>query len=172
MKILRLPQVCERTGLSKTRVYQRIRSGAFPETVELGANSVGWYEHEVDEWIVKHGRRSPSFEHSRARLELGVKDRQPLPEILARFGSRLRAYREPAPVVYVLMLCGVPVYVGQTTNLEVRLKQHRGGRKVFDEVRFINCRRSDAEALEQELIAALNPRYNRAGVTRIAGYVL
>jgi len=50
-KILRLPIVLDRTGLSRSTVYQRVSEGKFPRPVSLGARAVGWIETEVEEWI-------------------------------------------------------------------------------------------------------------------------
>jgi prophage regulatory protein len=50
-KILRLPIVLDRTGLSRSTVYQRITEGRLPRPVSLGARAVGWIETEVEEWI-------------------------------------------------------------------------------------------------------------------------
>ena len=43
-KILRLPTVLDRTGLSRSTVYQRVTEGRFPRPVSLGARAVGWIE--------------------------------------------------------------------------------------------------------------------------------
>lgn len=58
MKILRIKDVCAKIGISRTRVYELEHDGRFPARIELGPNSVGWYESEVDEWIVARPRRS------------------------------------------------------------------------------------------------------------------
>ena len=50
-KILRLPIVLDRTGLSRSTGYQRVTEGRFPRPVSLGARAVGWIETEVEEWI-------------------------------------------------------------------------------------------------------------------------
>ena len=50
-KILRLPIVLDRTGLSRSTVYQRVSEGKFSRPVSLGARAVGWIETEVEEWI-------------------------------------------------------------------------------------------------------------------------
>lgn len=55
--ILRIWDVCKRTGISRTRVYKLEGEGRFPARVELGPNSVGWYEHEVSEWCAARRRR-------------------------------------------------------------------------------------------------------------------
>ena len=52
-KILRLPVVLDRTGLSRSIVYLRVTEGRFPRPVSLGARAVGWIETEVDEWIAR-----------------------------------------------------------------------------------------------------------------------
>lgn len=49
--ILRLSQVISRTGLSRSTIYQRMDDGEFPRQISLGANSVGWIEAEIDDWI-------------------------------------------------------------------------------------------------------------------------
>ena len=67
LRLLRLPRVLDRTGLSKSSLYDKIASGDFPKPVHLGtdAKSVAWLEHEVDGWIqntIRHrdDRRSAS----------------------------------------------------------------------------------------------------------------
>ena len=51
VRILRLPEVQRRTGLSRSTIYVRLDRGLFPKPVSLGARAVGWIESEVDEWI-------------------------------------------------------------------------------------------------------------------------
>ncbi|MCF8081810.1 MAG: AlpA family transcriptional regulator [Deltaproteobacteria bacterium] len=50
IKFLRRPEVEERTGLSRSTIYLRIKEGTFPAPVKLGARSVGWIEHEISNW--------------------------------------------------------------------------------------------------------------------------
>ena len=45
-KILRLPVVLDRTGLSRSTVYLRVTEGRFPRPVSLGTRAVGWIETE------------------------------------------------------------------------------------------------------------------------------
>ena len=49
--ILRLIRVTNRTGLSRSSIYNFISEGKFPRPIPLGERSVGWLEHEVDEWL-------------------------------------------------------------------------------------------------------------------------
>ncbi|MAR56962.1 MAG: AlpA family transcriptional regulator [Rickettsiales bacterium] len=50
-RIIRLPEVKARTGLSRSTIYRYIDAGAFPRPVSLGARAIGWFEGQVDEWI-------------------------------------------------------------------------------------------------------------------------
>ena len=50
-RVLRLPRVQSRTGLSRSTIYMRAANGSFPKPVRLGARGVGWIESEVDAWI-------------------------------------------------------------------------------------------------------------------------
>ena len=49
--ILRRPQVQQRTGLSRSTLYQYIKDGEFPASVQLGPRAVGWLESDVSDWI-------------------------------------------------------------------------------------------------------------------------
>ncbi len=50
-KIIRLSQVRELTGLSKSSIYSFISKGQFPKSISLGSRSVGWKEKDVFDWI-------------------------------------------------------------------------------------------------------------------------
>lgn len=49
--ILRRPQVEQRTGLSRSTLYQYIKDGDFPKPVRLGLRAVGWLESDIGAWI-------------------------------------------------------------------------------------------------------------------------
>ena len=51
IKILRLPEVVSRIGLKRSSIYQRIKTGDFPQPMPLGPRAVGWLEHEIDAWL-------------------------------------------------------------------------------------------------------------------------
>ena len=50
-RILRLPQVKERTGRSRSAIYEAMRENKFPLTISLGDRAVGWLESEISEWV-------------------------------------------------------------------------------------------------------------------------
>ncbi len=56
-KVLRRKAVREKTGYSDMHIYRLERAGKFPRRVQLGPNSVGWIESEVDEWIEERMRQ-------------------------------------------------------------------------------------------------------------------
>ena len=51
MKVIRLKEVIELTGLSKSTIYRLTESNKFPKQLSLGERSVGWLESEVNEWL-------------------------------------------------------------------------------------------------------------------------
>jgi len=51
VKILRLRNVKEVVGLSKSTIYMRIAEGGFPAPINLGGRAVGWIESEVRSWL-------------------------------------------------------------------------------------------------------------------------
>ena len=50
-KIIRLPEVIEKTGISKSTIRNLEISQNFPTRLKISKRSVGWYEHESDEWV-------------------------------------------------------------------------------------------------------------------------
>ncbi|MDY0029231.1 MAG: AlpA family transcriptional regulator [Pseudobdellovibrionaceae bacterium] len=50
-RILRLPDVKKRTGLSRSTIYLNISKGTFPRHISLGVRCVGWLESEIDAWV-------------------------------------------------------------------------------------------------------------------------
>ena len=50
-RVLRLPAVMERTGLSKASIYRLIKADDFPAAVRLTSRAVGWPAQRIDEWI-------------------------------------------------------------------------------------------------------------------------
>lgn len=53
MKVLRLKDVIENTGLARSTIYKYIDAGTFPKPIELGARSVGWVDSEISDWILQ-----------------------------------------------------------------------------------------------------------------------
>lgn len=52
-KILKLPDVIEISGLSRSSIYEYAKKGGFPKPIALGPRSVGWLSSEITEWLVQ-----------------------------------------------------------------------------------------------------------------------
>lgn len=49
--MLRLPTVLNKTGLSRSSLYQLMKYRKFPTPVKIGVRSVAWVEDEVNAWL-------------------------------------------------------------------------------------------------------------------------
>jgi len=52
-QFLRLPQVKQTTGLSKSTIYSRIAEGTFPKQIPIGPRLVVWVESDIQNWIAE-----------------------------------------------------------------------------------------------------------------------
>ena len=53
LKALRMPQVEDKTALKRSKIYELVATGKFPEPVFLLGKCRGWMEHEVDAWLLQ-----------------------------------------------------------------------------------------------------------------------
>ena len=52
MRIMRLKEVIDCTGLGRSSIYNFVSEGTFPKSIPLGGRAVGWLESEVNDWIM------------------------------------------------------------------------------------------------------------------------
>ena len=50
-RLIRLPEVLNKTGYKKAWIYRLISEDKFPKPIKLGERAVAFVEVEVDEWI-------------------------------------------------------------------------------------------------------------------------
>jgi prophage regulatory protein len=50
-KIIRLPEVKNTTGLSRSTIYLYMSKGIFPASISLGSRAVGWVENDIYQYI-------------------------------------------------------------------------------------------------------------------------
>ncbi|QGZ62474.1 helix-turn-helix transcriptional regulator [Paraburkholderia acidisoli] len=50
-RLLRLPIVMARVGLSRATVYRLVKDGCFPGPVRIGVRAVAWRASEIDAWM-------------------------------------------------------------------------------------------------------------------------
>jgi prophage regulatory protein len=72
VRILRLPQVCEVTGLCRSMIYQMEAESRFPGRIKIGTRAVGWLEGDVRTWLIgrveaSRTRNSPNCSKVRQR---------------------------------------------------------------------------------------------------------
>ncbi|WNZ85076.1 AlpA family transcriptional regulator [Pseudomonas sp. P108] len=52
MRIIRLKEVMDLTGLARSTIYKFVSVDLFPKPISLGDRCVGWLESEVHDWIL------------------------------------------------------------------------------------------------------------------------
>lgn len=52
---LRLPQVMEKVGLRKTKIYAIVKEGSFPKPVRLSHRVAFWKLSEIEAWMRERG---------------------------------------------------------------------------------------------------------------------
>lgn len=67
-RLVRMPEVCQLTGLSKTSIYNGVKARTFPDAVRVTDYAVAWRQSDLDRWIAS---RLP------AELELSAAARAP-----------------------------------------------------------------------------------------------
>jgi len=50
-KLLRLPKVLEKIGVSRSQLYRLINQGGFPKQYHLSVRTAVWDEAEVEAWL-------------------------------------------------------------------------------------------------------------------------
>jgi prophage regulatory protein len=57
-RLLRLPMVVARVGLSETTIWRLRRRGQFPHPVRISPGCVAWREADVESWIASRSEAS------------------------------------------------------------------------------------------------------------------
>ena len=50
-RFIRMPDLRQKVGLSKSQIYKLIQQGEFPEPVKFGRKVSVWTDSEVEEWM-------------------------------------------------------------------------------------------------------------------------
>ncbi|MGD9975024.1 MAG: helix-turn-helix transcriptional regulator [Desulfatirhabdiaceae bacterium] len=50
-RIIRKPELFLKIGLSDATIWRMERAGRFPQRIQLGGNSVGWFDDEIELWL-------------------------------------------------------------------------------------------------------------------------
>lgn len=50
-RILRMRTVLQRTGLSRSTIYRKMKAGTFPQQLALTDHGRGWHESAINRWV-------------------------------------------------------------------------------------------------------------------------
>jgi prophage regulatory protein len=50
-RIIRLKDVLDRTGLSRSTIYRKVHEGSFPPQISISAQGAGWRESDINRWV-------------------------------------------------------------------------------------------------------------------------
>lgn len=53
LKVMRMKNVVEVTGLCRATIYNRLKDGTFPTPIKLGEKSIGFLANEINAWIAE-----------------------------------------------------------------------------------------------------------------------
>lgn len=68
MRLIRLREVLNKTGLSKATLYRLIAAGEFPASIQISSRTVGWEESLVDEFLMRKVSQS-NFNREQAEIK-------------------------------------------------------------------------------------------------------
>lgn len=52
-RILRIKTVLERTRLTRSTLYRKMKAGTFPQNTQISIRCMGWRESAIAEWLNK-----------------------------------------------------------------------------------------------------------------------
>jgi len=122
--ILRSAVVLQRTGLSRSTLYNRIAKRQFPQQVSLGSRAVGWVRGEVEDWIAErtHSRPGLATANSEDRSPKGFA----VPKTIQSERTQIQRSLEPtkyiissdndSPNPAQLRLVGTKIYYDKSTG--------------------------------------------------------
>lgn len=71
-RLMRIREVLQLSGLSRTTLYREINSHAFPAPVKLSSRSVGWLQDDVTQWLESRiTQRGPAYQSNRHAMHQG-----------------------------------------------------------------------------------------------------
>jgi prophage regulatory protein len=76
MRVLTKDELRDRVPFSDVHIARLEGRGLFPRRIRLGANRVGWLEHEIDEWLAARAAErdsAPPAEPNAQRVAAGRK---------------------------------------------------------------------------------------------------
>ena len=85
--MLRIAQVIELTGLSRSSIYAMVKRGEFPDNHPIGSRAVAWREADVLQWLSDRG---VPVDHESRDQEVPDSDEQAASAVRRAFANRNR----------------------------------------------------------------------------------
>ena len=182
--LLRLSEVIELSGLSKSAIERMVRADSFPRPLRVGPRSTRWLERDVRHWLisqydpaVSHEPMPPRKKGRAGFIHEGL--------LVSQAPAHDRIYRSASVLsrhvihvddlslctagIYFLWRGNVIVYVGQTRAGFGRIATHIAqSQKVFDGVSFLRCEADQLDEVERKYIDRFMPEYNADSITLAA----
>jgi predicted DNA-binding transcriptional regulator AlpA len=98
--LVRWPEVHNQTGFSRMHTGRLEKAGKHPLRVQLGQNTVGWWQDELDQWLASRPRGGPKQRPDLAAVRHPPEpdpddDMKRLHELLARLGLAAVPVKKP-----------------------------------------------------------------------------
>lgn len=68
MRLIRMREVLDKTGLSKATLYRLIAAGKFPASIQIAYRAVAWEESQVDDYLLNMISQS-NFKREQAEMK-------------------------------------------------------------------------------------------------------
>jgi prophage regulatory protein len=161
MKYLRMKQVIERIGLSKSTIWNMIREGSFPAQVRLTPRTSAWIEEEIDQWCKERVLFSSTSISLRKEAAPAIDKARPKIMAYKRILNLRRIEIVTLIGIYFLIDGDQIVYIGKSINVFARIAEHqRNNEKKFDTFTYIQIPIDQLDEFEVEYINAYKPKYN------------
>ncbi len=60
-RLVRLPEVMQRTGMSRSWIYNEVRQRRFPAPVRVGGRAVAWLDADLARWLADVASRGSAI---------------------------------------------------------------------------------------------------------------
>ncbi len=89
MRLIRLKEVINLTGLGRSSIYKFMMEGHFPQSISLGERAIAWDENEIDEWILSkvEGRNKASLEQAKPEFKAKTTEKDVIAFINQKFNQ-------------------------------------------------------------------------------------
>ncbi len=76
MRLIKLKEVMNYTGLGRSSIYKFMAEGHFPKSIALGERAVAWESSEIEEWVVSkiENRNSANDELVEVETEIEISE--------------------------------------------------------------------------------------------------